>query len=236
MLNRLGSSSNRGRGGFDLGRVVGLLDLLLLGLFDRRGSGISSRILKGSNRSGLLNLWGSLVDLGGVVGLLRLRLEKLADTRGQTATDLDRRPDGPLLFLFFLVLLLLGLLGRGFRDRLLRFNGSRGLCLLNWLGGSYLDGGLRSGGLLGLDISRGRLFSGSREFLGDRRRRLKQSVHRNKRKYGNQQTSSFFLSFFGTFSFTFFSTLAFSFLRPPKSLERKPGLLGLSSFLAEASA
>jgi len=236
MLNRLGSGNNRGRGGFNLGRLVGLLDLLLLGLFDRRGSGISSRILKGSNRSGLLNLWGSLVDLGGVVGLLGLRLEKLADTRGQTTTDLDRRPEDPLVLLFLLLLLLLGLLGGGLRDRFLRFNGSRGLGLLNRLGGNRLDGGLRSGGLLRLDISRGRLLSGSRGFLGGRRGRLKQSVHRNKRKYGNQQTSSFFLSFFGTFSFTFFSTLAFSFLKFPKSLERKPGLLGLSSFLAEASA
>ena len=59
------------------------------------------------------------------------------------------------------------------------------------------------------------------------------SAHQDEGKCGNRQTSSFFLSFLVTFSFTFFSALGLS---PPRSLEMKDGLLGLSSFLAGVSA
>ena len=140
-------------------------------MLDRRGSGIGGRVLEGSNRSRLLNLWGSLVDLGGVADLPGPRLEKLADTSGQTAANLEGRPGDLLLFLFLLLFLLLGLLG--FRDRSL-FDGS-GFGLLDRLRGrlNSLNGRLRSGGLLRLDISRGGLLSGSDGFLGGRSRRLK---------------------------------------------------------------
>ena len=170
MSNRLGSSDNGGRGSFDnLGRLI---RLLLLG-FPNRRSGISGRILEGSNRSRLLNLWGSLVDLGGVADLPGFRLEKLPHTSRQTATDLDGRPDGPLLFLF-LLLFFLKLISDGLRGRSLGFSGGGNLCLLDWLrrNVSSLDSGLLSGGILRLGVSRGGLLSGSRGFLNGGRRRL----------------------------------------------------------------
>lgn len=173
-FNRLSSSDNRGRSGVnDLGRLVRLLDLFLGSLNRRRGR-ISSGVFEGSNRSGLLNLRGSLVNLGGVGDILGLcRPEKISDTSGQTATDLDRRPGSLVLFLFPL-LLLLGLLGAGLRDRSLGFDGSGGFSFLNRLReGSLFDDGFRSGGLLRLGINRGGFLRRSGGFLGDRSRRLK---------------------------------------------------------------
>lgn len=172
MFDCLGGSGNGGRRGFDdLGRLIGLLDLLLLGFFDR-GGGICSRVLERSHRGRLLKLWGSFVNLGRVANLPSPGLEKIVDTSGQTAAHLGRRLD-ELLVLF---LFLLGLLGSGLRDRSLGLDGSGGLGLLDWLRGSVLDSRLGSGSLLRLCFRGGGLLGRSRGFLGRRSGRLKQQI------------------------------------------------------------
>ena len=114
----LGSSGNWGGSGInDLGGLVRLLSFLLLWFVRSRRSGFCSRVLEGSDWGGLIDLGWGLVNLSGRVDLLGLRLEEVTNTGRQTTSNLGRRPGGPGLLLFLLLLILLDLLRGCLRDR-----------------------------------------------------------------------------------------------------------------------